>query len=336
MGKLSRLFGALLCFLFFSASAFAEPTVESLAALGIPTISKVLTGSHTNLYETLPEFDPKTEFLFHFYPDGHAVFYSGGDFRESGEEVAREGLRAIHNGVSVKVTVGEEKVLKINEAMKTVKFANSRNLYTCQQFLLYMLQEVGVNMKDGPHLLGSSTYRSMLEKGFIDEAGKPYPHSVVVLQAEGLDLIPATYNVMGVYEIGRQHGFFDGVRARLTYGNAELLADVQSTTKNPLINSWATNFTTGGPLTEQEMKLAHSVVQAGEKKFLDKLRAIYSGMELSALYAFYSRTDLSAEQFEAARTLFRQSMQEAIAEKVAEIEPVAANLCTNVAGAAAP
>ena len=339
MGKRHSLWGVLLYFLLAVGPALAEPpTAASLNALGVPTIRKVLTGSHGNVSEVLPEYNPQTDFLFHFYPDGHAVFYSGGDFRESGEEAPREGLRAIHQGVSVKVTVGPERVQQILAAMKTVQFSSIKNIYTCQQRILFMLQEVGILMKQGPYLLGSTTYRSMMENGFVDGAGTSFPYAVVALESEGSDLIEANFRKMMRYEVGTEHGFFAGLRNHLGYGDVELRADVASATNNPTINNWVGAMTVGthNVWSEQEIDMAYDVVKSGEKRFLDRLQAHFGGAPLNVLYQHLTRMDLPPEYLAGARLLFRQSMQEAIQAKVAEIEPTPAlEICARVNGAAA-
>ena len=272
MSKMSRSALALLGL----GCALAAGTPCYVEIAGKTPVVRHMDDAHERISLVLPEFDASQEFLFHFYPDGHSVFYAGGLFQESASNEPKV-HKTIAHGMGVRVRVGPEAIARIVDALKAGVIAKAIRYYTCHQRLLLVLHAAGIYPARGPALFGTTLINGILEEGFVDGARNAYPHEIYVLNRDGEDHFRTVRHNIQTYELGGAHNFWGGILAWMEYSHADMLEDVTLYARDPELLRALAYVPSGGDYNEFPQDLrdrAHDVLQAVERKLVADIEGV--------------------------------------------------------------
>ncbi len=218
-----------------------------------------MNGGGAKLRNAAPDYDRLQDMMFFFHDGAHASLFVGGFYWDHWG--AGEGARitvhpdpqVVPRGILVRVRIGRDRV-KALEA--TISKGKTPYAYTtsCHLNQLAFLQRHGVFLKDGPKLLGTTTLRAVLEKGFVDAGGKVLPTQEIIT-VEGMDKslssrIPTSLHYYPIDNVALFFGMF-GLSLE------EILQEVEANTQAPEALALTAAIRNSGnqPLGEQQQQM---------------------------------------------------------------------------------
>lgn len=147
---------------------------------------------HPRLRNVIPDYDDEKDIVFAFRADGHVSLYIGPGYWDTYHVDPqwnisysfREDFQQAYPGVFVRVRVGRRWVESLLTAARAGHYSRLGRM-GCHHSQLYFMQRVGILVRGGLPLLGSSTYERATKNGFVSVDGQRFEHDVFVIQQPG-------------------------------------------------------------------------------------------------------------------------------------------------------
>ncbi len=219
--------------------------------------------------DALPDYNAETDLMLAFEPGGHVDLYVGPTFVHTNFNPNPPRVRrSVSPGINVRVRVGKATVDRIQGFLA----ANSQLQcwgFSCHHNALLVLHHNGVFLRNFIPLHGASTYSKILNEGFVDAAGNPFPQDLILINVPGEDPIAATHGNLQGHDVGRSVHFF------LNFAGTKEQAIVYLTDQGPLLAPLALALQEGNwnNVSESQRKMVNNFFRYFESEMLNLAEA---------------------------------------------------------------
>ncbi len=307
--KVRGLFVVLLCVVSLCAN---------LSHANAAPCSKLLVRSHpvhgggAKLKAAVPGYDAQQDMMFFFHGGAHASLYVGTYYwdhwgvGEGARITVHPEPQVIPRGILVRVRIGSDRVQALESTISQGKTPLAHTV-SCHLNQLAFLQRHGIFLNGGPKLLGTTTLRAVLEKGFVALNGEPLPtQEIVTIEGMDKDLssrIPGSLHHYPVDNVALFFGMFG-------LNSEEILLEVEAHTQSPeaLDLTTAIRNVQNQSLNASQQSLLNYFVERLEERVLELTQAKYQAplFELLELFA-YQPTIIPTDEL---REIFRQAIRD--------------------------
>jgi hypothetical protein len=187
----------LACVSSFAVTAKAAPPCSELVAS--PHFQRIQYQAKAGVVpitDALSDYDRSQEVLVVFHYQ-HVSLYFGKYFWEwTGDHYKhREDPHAIPVSVTFRIRVGADRIRALESEIESQRFLQIAQL-TCQHRALALLQRNGISLGGGVALWGTSIYRNIIARGFVDAKGERYSMTIHSIHPSGEDQLEPLHSFL--------------------------------------------------------------------------------------------------------------------------------------------
>jgi hypothetical protein len=313
--KFWGLFVVLLCAASLCASASASQSGTAPKCSELLVRSHPVKGGGAKLKAAVPGYDAQQDMMFFFHGGAHASLYVGNYYwdhwgvGEGARITVHPDPQVIPHGILVRVRIGRDRVQALESTISQGRTPLAHTL-SCHLNQLAFLQRHGIFLSGGPKLLGTTTLRAVLEKGFVALNGESLPtQEIVTIEGMDKDLSSRIPGSLHHYPLDNVALFFSMFGLSLE----EMLQQVEANTHSAEALALTTAIRNSGqqPLSEQQQQLLNEFCEELEARALATAEAKYQASlrELLELLAYHPQGVPIAELQQVLRQAIRESLR---------------------------